>query len=257
MCNPRRVLVTATREIAEEWRREVTRTVALSGQVTGEARVRQPLAQMGAPVLRALQLLLDQGVPGWEETGHGYRHPVEGGYCLYDCETEELEIVATLDATVEAQASAAAELHGEVHEQLSTEQEGRYYDDGYGGRNEATARAEAEQAAARALDETASRRLAEAADQAAAEQAPAMDAEARALAGQRLAQAATARRAELADQARAHLDTVGLRARQVFNGLLAQAYREAILAYARSQGASGVSCTDTDGVLDIEFFVDG
>jgi hypothetical protein len=257
MCNPRRVLVTATRDIAEEWHREVSRTVALDGQVTGEARVRQPLARMGEPVLRALQLLLDQGVVGWTETELGYRYEVEGGYCLYDIEGEALEIVAALEATVAAQASVAAELHGAVHERLSTEQEGHYYDDGFGGHNESTALAEADRAAREALDQAARGLLDQAAEQAIAAQTPALEDQARALAEQRLAQAAESRRAELADQARGHLDTVGLRARQAFNALLAQAYREAILAYARSQGASGISVTDTDGVLDIELFIDG
>ena len=44
MCNPRRVTVTATRDIAEAWRREVSRTVQLTEQVTGEARLRQTLS---------------------------------------------------------------------------------------------------------------------------------------------------------------------------------------------------------------------
>ena len=42
MCNPRRVTITATRELAEAWRQEVSRTVELTGRVAGEARVHQP-----------------------------------------------------------------------------------------------------------------------------------------------------------------------------------------------------------------------
>lgn len=257
MCNPRRVLVTATREIAEEWQRQVTRTVALDGQVTGEARVRQALTGMGEPVLRALQMRLDRGMPGWEESERGFRHAVDGGYVIFDPEREELEIVATLADTVVGHAVASTTLRGELRVRLQTEQDEPYYDDGYGGRTEATARAEAERVAARTLDAEARRRLQAAADQAEAEQAAALDGEAGVLAEQRLAANVAARRAELAEQARAHLDTVGLRARQAFNALLAEAYRDAILAYARSQGASGISCSDQDGVVDIEFFVDG
>ena len=37
MCNPRRVKVTATREIQECWQREVERRVELSEEVVGEA----------------------------------------------------------------------------------------------------------------------------------------------------------------------------------------------------------------------------
>jgi hypothetical protein len=257
MCNPRRIVVSASRDIAEAWSRQVTRSVALSSQVTGEARLRQPLDDsLGAPVLAALEALLDGGVDGWEETDQGYRHTVEGGYVLYDLEHGALEIVATLDDTVSGEASAAADLSGVLDEQLQTEQEGRYYDDGWGGRTEETARKEAEQAAQQALDEATRERLQAAGDQAEEAHAAELQAQAEAEARQHLQQAADERRAALAAQASRHLDTVGLRCRQAFNGLLAGAYRDAILAYARAHGADGLSCHEDDGVVDIEFFVE-
>ena len=68
MCNPRRVTVTATPDIAEAWQREVCRTVQLAERVTGEARLRQALSShLGSPALRALEARLAAGTPGWEE----------------------------------------------------------------------------------------------------------------------------------------------------------------------------------------------
>jgi hypothetical protein len=84
MCNPRRVSITATRELAEAWRREVSRTVQLRGRVVGEARVRQALGPtLGVPARRALDAALAGGVEGWREVEGGYRHDVEGGYVVY------------------------------------------------------------------------------------------------------------------------------------------------------------------------------
>jgi len=256
MCNPRRVRVTATREIAEEWRRSVERSVSLGGWARGEARVRRPLGQMGAPVLAALQMLLDRGAEGWNETERGFRLEIEGGYLIYDIDAQELEIVAVLEDEVQATGSAGTELRGQVRERLETEQEGRYWDDGYGGRTEEVARREAEQAAQRELDRSTAQHLADAADQAEAAEAERLQTAAREDAERQLAVQQAARDAELAEAARARLDAVGLRALRAFNGLLAEAYRDAILAYARSRGADGIRCDDNNGTLEIEFRID-
>src|SRR5262249_57039713 len=56
MCNPRRVRITATRELAEAWQREVTRSVQLRGRVVGEARARQALGDaLSTPVRVAFE----------------------------------------------------------------------------------------------------------------------------------------------------------------------------------------------------------
>jgi hypothetical protein len=49
------------------------------------------------------------------------------------------------------------------------------------------------------------------------------------------------------------LEAVGLRCRQAFHQVLARAYRDAILAYARRQGAEVVHDREDDGTLEIEF----
>lgn len=258
MCNPRRVTVTATRDIAEAWRREASRTVDLTERVVGEARLCQSLsASLGTPALRALEARLAAGAPGWEAVEEGYRHNVEGGYVLYRLDEQALEIVATLDDVVQVHGAAATVLEGELRDTLAAEAERTYYDDGYAGRNEARAREEAELDVQQSLSRTLRERLEQAQHQAEAAQAARLQAEAQTDAEQKLARTAQERREALARQAQTHLETVGLRCRQAFHQLLAQAYRDAILAYARRHGAEGVSCRDDEGVLEIEFFVDG
>lgn len=153
MCNPRRIRVTATRQLNQAWEREVSRTVELQQQVIGEARVRQPLdATLGTPALRALESALVADDSDWREVEEGYRYDVEGGYVIYLVDEQALEIVAALPDEVQTSAQASRRLEGTVNTEISAEGEGRYYDDGWGGRTKKVAEREAQIAAQQQLD---------------------------------------------------------------------------------------------------------
>ncbi len=257
MCNPRRIRVTVTRDLAEAWSHEISRTATLTERVTGEARVCQPLSHsLGAPVLRALETLLDSGDSGWEEEDGGFRFEVEGGYAFYDMDEQNLEIVATREDTVEGVATASLELTGRVEEELKVDKEGRYYDDGYGGHTKERARQQARAAAGEELERLKKARLEKARQTAEAAEDANLQTRAEADARARLDRAAGERRVALAEAAAQRLDTVGLRCRQAFNTLLARAYRDAILAYARRNGAEGITAQDGDEYLEVEFFME-
>lgn len=153
MCNPRRIEVTATRQVAEAWEHEVRRAASRSGTVTGEARVRQALdASVGAPTLATLERALEAGFAGWRREGDAFRHDVEGGYVVYSLEDQSLTIVATASDVVHGRGEAGARLTGRVEGEIAGRGEGRYYDDGYMGRTEARAREEAQRAAEAGVD---------------------------------------------------------------------------------------------------------
>lgn len=254
MCNPRRIKVSATREIYEAWQREITRTVELTQQVAGEARIRQPLGDtLGRPVLRTLETVLADPESGWVEVDEGYRYEVEGGYVVYLTDEQALEMVAVLSDRIQATGEGTQQLRGVVQDELAAEGEGRYYDDGWGGRTREVGEREARAAAEQLLDETTQARILQAQEAAEAEAAQGVEAAARAQAEVQLQQRAAERRAALADEARQHLETVGLRGRQVFNRALGQAYRDAILAYARVNGADNIQCQQEGNVIEIEF----
>ncbi|MEM7578406.1 MAG: molecular chaperone DnaJ [Cyanobacteria bacterium P01_A01_bin.80] len=254
MCNPRRIRVTATRQLNEAWQREVSRTIELQGQVTGEARVRQPLdSTLGSPALRALESALADENSGWTEVEEGYRYDVEGGYVIYLADEQALEIVATLSDEIQVSAQASRTLEGSVNTELSTEGEGRYYDDGWGGRTREVAEQEAEKSAQQKLDEITRSQLEQAENEAEAEVSSEIEAAARTQAENQLQQQSTQRQAVLSNQARENLDTVGVRCRQAFNQVLARAYRDAILAYARRNGADNIQCSEDNNIIDIEF----
>jgi hypothetical protein len=258
MCNPRRVRVTATRQLDEAWQREITRTVSLRESVRGEARVRQPLGQtLGTPALRALESALAASASGWTQVAEGYRYDVEGGYAVYHTDEQTLEIVGVMEAEVQADVKQTRQLEGRVNAEISAEGEGQYYDDGWGGSNEETGRQAAQTDAERKLQTEARQRLEAAAQEAELQISTDLEATAQAEAEAEIRRRAEERQAQLAQQARGHLESVGMRARQAFHGLLAQAYRDAILAYARQHQAEDIQFHEDGEVVEIEFSLRG
>lgn len=261
MCNPRRVEITATRQVAEAWQREVERVAEHAMTITGEARVRHALdASVAAPALAALEAALEAGMPGWQRTGDdgddsGYRCDVNGGYVIYLPETRTLEIVAVVEGEVRGRGSARSRLEGRVEAAVEGSGESIYYDDGYGGRTQDVAEQEARQEA----DLGVARQVAARLDEAARTAEEAADAELRARAEEaaraNLQARAAAHRPALDAHAAEHLQTVGARGRQAFHRLLAVAYRDALLALARARGAQDIHCSDSGEVLEIEFLL--
>jgi hypothetical protein len=248
--------VLATRRLAEAWEREVQRTVTLTDSVLGEARIRQRLdTSLGDNALRALEVMLRRE-QGWTEVKEGYRHDVEGGYVVYHVDDRELEIVATLSEEVTVAGEAQTRLRGQLDEEISREAEGTYYDDAYAGRTRERAEAEARSSAEAALDRSALERLRQVQREAEAAAEAALTESATQAARDALARTAAQRQQALARRAQTHLEEVGTRARAAFHRVLGTAYREAILAYARRQGAQGVECRESDGVVEISFEVD-
>jgi hypothetical protein len=244
--------VHATRTLADAWEQEIHRQVTRRGTAVGEARVREGLtASLGAPTLAALVGVLERA-DEWEADGESYRHTLDGGYVAYHPATRELEIVARAEADVEVSAEASTVVAGQLTDTVEAEGVGTYYDDAWAGRTRSHAERDAERDAERAIDARAADLAREARQQAEAAQEAAVEAQA----AQR-AEAAFADRAEqLRRAAAARLDAVGIQGRAVFHQALADAYRNAILAYARSRHAEGIRCTQDGDVLDIEFEVE-
>ncbi len=258
MCNPRRVEVTATRQIHQAWDREVERAAEVAATLTGEARIRQNLgASLGGPALMALQTALANGFPGWQQDGDAFRHDVDGGYVVYDPAQRTLEIVATLSEELRARGVVRDRLTGTLEGTVEAKGEGGYYSDGWGGRTREKAREEARQRAEAGLDQASRERLEGEATAAEEERDESLRDEARQAAQQEWDRLAGERRAELSRLARDELTQVGVRARQAFHQLLAHAFREALLGLARRRGvaADEIVRKDTDEYLEIEFML--
>jgi FtsH ternary system-associated peptide len=254
MCNPRRIRVRATRELTEAWAQEVRRQATRTGRAAGEARVRESLADsVGGPTLAALALVLGR-LDGWTETPDGtFIHELDGGAITFDPATRELEISATVTAEVSVTEEATATVDAQVSGTVDAEGTGIYYDDGWGGRTQETAQRDAERNLDRAMADAVRQRREEATRDADAAAGAAVEREAAARAEAAFAAAAAARERELRRAAADQLMAVGAAGRALFNAALAEAYRDAILAYARSRRASNLHHSEQDGVLDIEF----
>jgi hypothetical protein len=246
--------VRATRELAEAWAQEVRRQATRAGRAVGEARVRESLADsVGGPTLAALTDVLAR-TSGWTELPDGtFARELAGGTLTFDPDTRELEITASVSAEVSVTEEAATTVDARVSETVEAEGEGIYYDDGWGGRTERTAQREAERNASIAIEEALRRRREQASREAEAAAGDAVEREAAARAEAAFTAAAARREDELRRMAADRLTAVGVEARALFNAALAEAYRDAILAYARSRRASNLHHSEREGVLDIEF----
>ena len=256
MCNPRQIQVQATRRLAEAWDQEVRRQVRLHGVAVGRAAVRERLAgNVGAPVLTALEHVL-ANLDGWRETDDGFRRDLDGGYVLYRPDTGDLEIVAEVTSDVDATGTAVTTIQVAVDNDVTAESSADYYDDGWGGFTEERAQRLAGENVERALDDAA----AELRAQAGADAAATVDADvtARATHGaeQELDRVRVERGVQLDRDAEGLLAEIGVQARAVFNQALAQAYRDAILAYARSRRAQNVRTSRHGRVLSVQFEVE-
>jgi len=125
MCNPRRIRVRATRELAETWAHEVRRQVTRTGQVGGQAQVTESLAgTIGGPTIGALTNVLAQ-LDGWTEFPDGtFRHELDGGEISFDPATLELVITATVSAEVSVTEAAAQLVEAQVSGPVEAEGEG-------------------------------------------------------------------------------------------------------------------------------------
>ena len=254
MCKPRRVRVRATRELAHAWEQEIRRRITRTAETHGEARIREPLGDtVGIPALAALPAVLDR-TPGWEQDEDGvFRHALHGGALAYDPATRELEITARVVTTVTATGEAATVVRAEVNDTIEAEGVGTYYDDNWGGRTEEDAAQDAEEDLERAFDAARRARMDEERRQAEERESGALDEQAAARADRAFSAAAEARAGELRAAAEELLLSVGVEGRNLLHRALAEAYRDALLAYARSRGAERLNVSETDGTLEIEF----
>ncbi len=254
MCNPRRVRVRATRVLAEAWQQEVRRQVTRTGRTTGEARVVEPLGQsIGGITLTALNGVLGRA-EGWERGEDGvFRHALDGGQISFDPATRVLEIVARVSAEITGVGEAVTVVRAQASGTIEEEGVGTYYDDGWEGRTEQTARRDAEEDLRRSLERAEDALRDRARRAAEAEVGEDLGRQAAERADAELARVAAARERELRQLAADRLMAVGAEGRTRFHQALGEAYQEAILAYARSRNASNVRHSTTDGVVEIEF----
>lgn len=222
MHHARRILVVVPRLLVEAWRREVSRVLELK-QAPREARVRQPLGEvLGHPALRALEAKLASEDSGWWPVGDGYQYDVEGGYVIYLRDEMAIEIVAMLEEDSRVIVQANDKLEAQVRNMSTAENKGLENADG------------GQDGCSRINEQHARENVEHGLDQ------------------------ETVRcQTDQSEWVQRHLERVGLRCQQALYQLLASAYRDAILAYAKQRGAEKIHCDDLDETIDIEFTFTG
>lgn len=259
MCNPRRVVVRLAQDVREEWSRTVEERVVEQTDITAEEVLETRIdlgAELGMIALEELHTLLAEGYGGWlpDEAGDStsYLLHLDNGVLLrYRPADSVLQVVARLSETVEAAASGSSAASGLVEGAVEVEGQGRYYDDGWGGTNETSARRAAEHDAQRRLSQAQERLRAEqqqAALDAAREQA---QAHARAEAQALLEEEAERRQAVLQARMEALLHESEEAVQAAIGPLLGQTYRRALLRLAYENQGQVMQDTEQDGMIDL------
>ncbi|MFJ8082669.1 hypothetical protein ACIQ6Y_18840 [Streptomyces sp. NPDC096205] len=260
MCNPRRVRVEATREVVEAWELELERRAGASDSVVSELEMTHPFGGTLGPRTREVFERALTTADGWRAEQDGHVYELDDGRVRYVPGTGELVVTARLEDVATVEGSASQRLRGEVSDQVTGQGEGRYYADGFGGRTRSVAESEAQAAAEadalrRARELTGRLRAqADRASAAAAQEAQdRLQQQADADAQARLAEERERVRAELDARNRERIGRLGQDGLRAVNGVLATAYRQALLDFARQRGATGIREEESEGGIDIEF----
>ena len=260
MCNPRRVRVRASSRLTRMWQEELRRTGRASTEVAGRATLRQPFGtQLGAAARRAFEAALGADTR-WTWQDGVYRLDLANGTVAYHPDTGEIEMTAWVNDVVTAEAEVTRTVGGTVEVEASAEETARYYDDNWGGLTRSVAERSARHEAQQRADRDAAEQIARKEEQERldgqrrlAGQRGDLDAEAREEAERRLAAPAERRREELSRDAADRLADAREDFLRPVHEVLAVAYRDAIVSYARAHGAQALQVDDADGVLSIQF----
>lgn len=253
-------MIHLARSIEEAWRRTISETASLSGEVSELASLSAEVrldAEMGDMALSMLGRVLAgefDGFPAWERDGQGnFCRELDGGVVLvYDPKKALLHVQTQLTSTVSATASGTAEICGTTVGELAVTAVSRYYDDGWGGRREEDARQEAYlQAERRLASAVASLHQHQQAEAVAAAEIQAQEAAGEKAAGELERLKAEARDA-LREQLQSRLAQAEEQVHQVMNRAVGEAYRQTLRQLVLDNGGRIVTDEQTGSVISME-----
>jgi hypothetical protein len=255
MCNPRRILIRLAQAIREEWSNTIEEFVTEQTEISAQAALETQIDladELGEVALIELRALLAEGYGGWQPDGAAYTLALDSGITLrYTPDTGRLQVLARLSETIRAAASASGTVSGTVEGQVEVEGVGRYYDDGWGGYTEESARAAAERDAQQKLAEAQAQLRAEQQRGALDEARRQASAEARAEVQARLREEEERRRAVLEEQLEALLRESEEQVQAAIGALLGQTYRRAIIRLVNEGGGQIIQDSEQGAIIDL------
>lgn len=259
MCNPRKVMIHLTRSIEQAWRRTVEETATASGEVTELARITADIAldeEMGDLALDMLERVLAgdfEGFEPWERNSLGhYRCDLDQVILVYNPDTRQISVEAQLTELISTEARGAADASGFTVGKVAAEAVAHYYDDGWGGRTEEVAKADAQAKAQQRLDQAIEALHNEQnPEQLEAAKAEAQDA-AEAAAAQALAERQAEVRAALREQLQYTLAQAQNRVREVMNRAVGEAYRQSLRQLVLDNGGRVLVDESTGSIINME-----
>ncbi len=259
MCNPRRVMIQLARAIEEAWRATVEQAATATGEVQELARITADIpldAEMGDRALQMLERIMRGEFPElepWDRDADGnYRRDLGDVVLVYQPGSRQLIVEAGLTELIQAEARASAEASGFTVGEVAVEAVGRYYSDGWGGRTEERATAEAQAEAERKLAEA----VAALHREQHRDELQAAEAEAQARAQQEAAAALALRRDEMRTALRQRLQATLANAEDrvyhTMNRLVGEAYRRTLIELVQENGGRVLSDERSGSVINLE-----
>ena len=259
MCNPRRVMIQLSRAIEEAWRTTVEQTARAQAEVEQTARITVdiPLGdEMGDLALEMLERLLRGEFPdyaAWQRDELGqYRRDLGEVTLLYQPGSRQLLVEARLAESISAEVRAAAEVSGFTVGEVAVEAVAGYYEDGWGGRTEERAQAEAQADGARKLAEAVEAlHRSRHADELAEAESQARE-QAERLAAAELAQRQADMRNALRTRLQGIMANAQERVRHTVNQLAGESCRHALIHLVQENGGRVLSDERSGSVINLE-----
>jgi len=259
MCNPRRVMIHLARTIEQAWRTTVEQAATARDEVRQLARITADIpldAEMGDRALQMLERIMQgefEGFEPWERDNEGnYRRSLGDVTLIYRSGSHQLIVEASLAELITAEARATAEASGFTVGEVAVEAVGRYYSDGWGGRTEKRARAEAQAEAERMLAQA----IEALHRQQRTPEIQAAEAEARASAEQQAAAELERHRAEVREALRQRLQVILANAEDrvyhTMNRLVGEAYRRTLIQLVQENGGRVLTDERSGSVMNLE-----
>lgn len=249
MCNPRRILVQASRMVCQNWHRQIQRVVngqeevAVNDRLMAELRLDE---SVGDAARAALVALVMNGFRGWRVEGEQAVLDLEPVTLRFDPVDGLLTVETSMMEVVLAAGRATRSVSGNLVGRVTVDREVQISE---ASGNDALDRWRAE---AQGLDEQVGEEIRSIVWGRERDMSAELDAEARADLEERLESLTAEADARLRERAARALAEVEPQVRREIGTLLAETYKNALLAMAEEYGGEVLSQRESGGVVELE-----
>ncbi|NPA25721.1 MAG: hypothetical protein GXO34_07845 [Deltaproteobacteria bacterium] len=259
MCNPRKVMIHVAESVAEAWHRAISETVSQKAEVTQLATLTARVEldrEMGPAALKMLEQVLAGEFPdheawGRNDEGH-FTREIDGFSLVFDPRNGIFSLTARLTEMADVEITRGTEICGTTLGEIAFDAVGHYYEDGWSGRTEEKALAEARKQAEIRLQRALYELREKEQEKVLSRERRRLEAEIRRESELELEQKITELRRALRGKLQAELSARRQEAFATLNRAIGEAYRQTLRRLVLDHGGRVISDTRTGTVIDLE-----